>query len=66
MLGYATGCCNCFWGSDVQEILGTDDEILLLMGVGIPDKSKNRREHHLDPSIMFPTKKKVAIEVKHV
>lgn len=66
MLGYSTGCCQCFWPEGIQEILGTDEEPLLLMGIGFADKSRPRREHHKDPSITFPTKKKVEIKVKHI
>jgi nitroreductase len=66
MMGYATGCCSCFDMDGVKEILGTDDDVMLLMGVGVPNADRNRREHHLDSSVVFPTKEKVAIKVTHI
>lgn len=62
MLGYSTGCCACF-GSDVKNILKTQNNVKLLMGVGFPSSEKNRRIHHADDSIVFPTKKKQPIKV---
>tara|TARA_B100000959_G_scaffold282813_1_gene350105 strand:- start:1178 stop:1822 length:645 start_codon:yes stop_codon:yes gene_type:complete len=54
-LGYATGCCKCFDDKEIGEILG--DKPILLMGVGHPDKTKNRRQHHTE-DFKFPTLKK--------
>ena len=62
MMGYGTGCCACFDYDNIQSILGLDDQALLIMGIGIPG-NKNRRVHHLDDSITFPTFKKEPIEV---
>ena len=53
-LGYATGCCKCMDGEEVEKILG--ETPILLMGVGIPDKNRNRREHHTE-DFVFPTLK---------
>ena len=58
LLGYQSGCCQCFDEPKVKEVLGIDDKIFLLMGVGYGDKKRNRREHHNDPSIIFPSFKK--------
>tara|TARA_B100000809_G_C14888394_1_gene441738 strand:- start:4 stop:636 length:633 start_codon:yes stop_codon:yes gene_type:complete len=58
LLGYQSGCCQCFDEPKVKEVLGIDDEIFLLMGVGYGDKKRNRREHHNDPSFVFPSFKK--------
>ena len=66
MMGYATGCCSCFDNDSIKEILGTEDDVMLLMGVGVPNADRNRREHHNDSSIIFPTKKKVEIKVTHI
>ena len=55
MLGYSTGCCTCFDPEGIQKILGTDENILLLMGVGYSDDNRNRREHHKNKDFVFPT-----------
>jgi len=55
-LGYATGCCKCMDGDEIEEILG--ESPILLMGVGVPDKTRNRREHHTE-DFVFPTLKKM-------
>ena len=63
-MGYSTGCCKCMDASPIGEILG--EEPILLMGVGIADKSRDRREHHSDPSFPFPSLKALKnIEVIH-
>lgn len=58
LLGYETGCCQCMNENTVKDILGVDEEVLLLMGVGIGDKSRSRLEHHSDPEFRFPSLKK--------
>jgi nitroreductase len=55
-LGYATGCCKCMDSKAVENILG--ESPILLMGVGIADKTRDRREHHTEDFI-FPTLKKM-------
>ena len=61
LLGYSTGCCQCFNSSDVSEVLGTE-KTLLLMGIGYPDKSKNRRIEQ-DSDFKFPSfKKEIPVE----
>ena len=55
MLGYSTGCCTCFDSKAIQNILGSDEKVLLLMGVGYSDDSRNRREHHNNSNFVFPT-----------
>lgn len=64
LLGYSTGCCTCFDKSEVKKILNIDSNVMLLMGVGFSQQTVNRRVHHLDSSIVFPTKQKV--EIKNV
>jgi nitroreductase len=64
LLDYETGCCQCFNKDALKDILGIDDEVFLLMGVGIGDKTRNRREHHNDPGFVFPSfKKNIKVEV---
>jgi hypothetical protein len=63
LMGYATGCCSCFYPEGVQEVLGIDGTPLLLMGIGFSDADTNRRVHHEDRDFIFPTKKKQPIEV---
>ena len=66
MMGYATGYCSCYDNEGIKKVLDTDDNVMLLLGVGIPDNNRNRLEHHLDPSIIFPSKEKVKINIVHV
>lgn len=64
LLGCSTGCCQCFDMPKVQEILGVHNQILLIMGIGFKDESRNRREHHTNPNEVFPTNSKhIAIEM---
>ena len=64
LLGYESGCCQCFNDDAIKEVLGVDEEVFLLMGVGIGDKSRPRREHHSDPSFTFPSfKKDIKVEM---
>ena len=61
MLGYATGCCACFNGDAVREILGLESSPLLLMGIGFKNPEMNRRVHHTNHDFVFPTKIKQEI-----
>jgi len=63
MMGYATGCCACFNGDAIKEILGISGDPLLLMGIGFKDPNLNRRVHHLRHEFVFPTKEKEPIKV---
>lgn len=63
LMGYSTGCCACFEPEKVQEILNSENEILLLMGIGHNDSSKNRREHQKYPNFQFPSISKSLIPV---
>lgn len=58
LMGYSTGCCQCFDVPKVQELLGVDEKILLIMGIGFKDEERNRREHHLYPDEIFTSKEK--------
>ena len=66
MLGYSTGCCSCCNKDEIQRILNIEEKPLLLMGVGYPDKTKPRRQHHLKEELVFPTNKKAKLEVERV
>jgi nitroreductase len=55
MLGLSTGCCTCFDDNKIGEILGVENSILLLMGIGYSNDTRNRREHHTETEFMFPT-----------
>jgi len=55
LMGYSTGCCTCFNPPGVKEVLGVENEVLLLMGVGIKDEERPRREKHDEPEFTFPT-----------
>jgi nitroreductase len=61
-LGYSTGCCKCMDSKPVEDILG--EAPILLMGVGVSDKTRDRREHHYDPTFTFPSLK--ALKDVHV
>lgn len=64
LMGLRTGCCACFGVDEVKEILGLENEPLLLMGIGYKNPTKNRRTHHFIPEVSFSTKTKQPIEVK--
>lgn len=53
-LGYSTGCCKCMDSGAIETILG--EPPVLLMGVGIADKTRDRREHHTE-DFVFPSLK---------
>jgi nitroreductase len=65
MLGYSTGCCQCFQTKNIQELLGLKNKPVLLMGIGFKDSTRNRREHATDSNLMFPTRKKEDIIVTY-
>ena len=64
MMGYETGCCQCFDLDAVTEVLGLEGEPTLLMGIGFKDATRNRREHPLDSDLVFSIKKKEGIDVR--
>jgi nitroreductase len=65
LLGYATGCCQCFDIDEIQNILTLQGKPLLLMGIGYKDINRNRRLHH-QTDYEFPTKIKQEISVNIV
>jgi nitroreductase len=65
LMGYATGCCTCFIPNKVQKEMGIKGRPLLLMGIGVADKTRNRRMHQIQ-DFMFPTKPKQPIPVEWI
>jgi len=65
LLGYSTGCCACFDSASIKEILGLNNDIILMMGVGYKDVNLNRRVHHKNHAFVFPTKAKQEIQVQY-
>lgn len=55
MLGYSTGCCQCYDVDPIKELLGIIEKPILMMGVGFKDDSRNRRQHHVEDGFLFPT-----------
>jgi len=66
ILGYNTGCCACFDNEEVRKILELKDDVLLIMGIGFKDETRNRRIHHVDESFMFPALPKEDIKVTYL
>ena len=65
IIGYSTGCCACFNGPAIKELLGLKSDVLLMMGVGFKDPNLNRRIHHENHDFTFPAIKKEEISVKY-
>jgi len=64
LLGYSTGCCQCFDHATLQQVACIKGAPLLLMGIGYSQKGVNRRRHHIRTDFMFSTKKKQPIQVE--
>jgi len=67
MLGYRCGCNKCFDGEAVKEILNLqdDEDAILMMGIGIKDDTRNRREEHFTGE-KVEAHKKVPLKVVRV
>jgi hypothetical protein len=65
IIGYSTGCCACFNGTAIKDLLGLKNDVLLMMGVGIKDPNLNRRVHHENHDFTFPAIKKEEIVVTY-
>jgi nitroreductase len=63
MMDYSTGCCACFDGAAIQNLLAMENEPVLLMGVGFNNPDMNRRVHHQLHDFVFSTKVKQPIPV---
>jgi nitroreductase len=64
MLGLRTGCCACFDPLSVRNILGLEQDPILLMGIGYKNDKLNRRIHHMMNDFVFATKVKQPIAVQ--
>jgi len=62
MLGYSSGYCQCGDFEKVSEILDEEEETLLLIGIGYPDKNRSRLEHHITGRIFVSHNKHVIVE----
>lgn len=66
LLGYRTGCNRCFNDTEIKKILNLKNEkILLMMGIGIHDDSRNRREEHYE-KVLIETYKKIPINITYL
>lgn len=67
MLGYRCGCNKCFDKQEVKEILNLKDgeDAILMMGIGIKDDNRNRREEQVTGEVI-DTFKKIPIEVTRI
>lgn len=63
MVGYQTGCCACYDEDGVRDLLGLENQPVLIMGVGFKDPGKQRREHHTD-GVKIPRRVKEEIKTK--
>lgn len=64
ILGYSTGCCQCFLTNDIKEYLGLKNKPAMIQGIGLKDSTRNRRLHEKN-GLMFPTRKKEDIIVNY-
>jgi len=63
LLGYDTGCCQCFSDmGEIQKWLNTNEEVLLLMGIGYRDPNRSRLEHHTEDFKFTSFKKNIKVE----
>ena len=62
LLNYKTGYCACFDKKEVDKILDVEKSELIL-GIGYPDYTKDRREHHKVKDFLYPTFNK-DVEIK--
>ena len=62
ILGYSTGCCQCFKTMKIKELLGLENKPAMIQGVGFKDPNRNRRLHE-KTGLMFKTNKKEEISV---
>lgn len=62
LLGYSTGCCQCFQHENIKKLLGIDNIISMIQGLGFKDPTRNRRYHHSN-NLKFRTRRKEEIDV---
>lgn len=63
LLGYSTGCCQCFDIPAVKKLMCLKNEPTLIMGIGYKNDNINRRRHHIREDFVFSIKKKQPIDV---
>ena len=61
MLGYSTGCCQCFDEIEIGKIL-KEDKVLLIIGIGYSDENKSRLEHHVSGKFFPSISKTIDVE----
>lgn len=62
MLGYNTGYCACFESEPIQKILGTQNNIMLMLGIGFKNENIDRKKHQYS-DFVYPPKIKQKIEI---
>jgi nitroreductase len=65
ILGYSTGCCQCFLTNDIKDLLGFKNKPAMIQGIGFKDETRNRRLHEKN-GLMFPTRKKEEIVINRI
>jgi len=65
ILGYTTGYCACFHPGRIKEIIGCENDIVLILGIGHSDSNLNRTVHHLNHNFSYPSFRKQEIQVKY-
>lgn len=65
LLGYSSGFCSCFDSDSISQILNTESDILLLLGIGFDNKNQSRLKHHLNDYV-YPSTPKQEILVNYI
>lgn len=64
ILGYTTGCCQCFQVDKIKKLLNLKNKPAMIQGIGFKDLNRNRRIHH-ENGLVFPTKIKQPIKIMY-
>jgi nitroreductase len=64
LLGYSTGCCQCFLTEEIRDYLGLKNRPAMIQGIGFKNPSRNRRLHEKS-DLLFPTRTKEEILVTY-
>lgn len=64
MMGYNTGYCACFDSENIKKILNTNNDILLMLGIGFKNENIDRKMHHVRRFI-YTAKIKQEIKVNY-
>jgi nitroreductase len=65
IMGYLTGFCACFNNQVIKELLNLENDVLLMLGIGIKNLEINSRTHHSNDNFIFPSFKKQEISVTY-